>query len=38
VDFLDGEYVIRDAEKLKWLRAEGELSRSKPAKKEAKAA
>jgi hypothetical protein len=28
VDFLKGEYVIRDAEKKRWLRAEGELSRA----------
>jgi hypothetical protein len=32
IDFSEGKYVIRGAEKRRWLRAEGELS---PAKKEA---
>jgi len=35
IGFSDDEYIIRDPEKLKWLRAEGELSFAKPAKKEA---
>jgi hypothetical protein len=36
IGFSEGEYVVRDPDKLKWLRAEGELSHAKP--KEAKAA
>ncbi|UPT95429.1 hypothetical protein J4G48_0040455 [Bradyrhizobium barranii subsp. apii] len=35
VDISEGEYVVRDGERKRWLRAEGELS---PAKKESKAA
>jgi len=32
VDIIDGDYVVRDAERRRWLRTEAELS---PAQKEA---
>jgi hypothetical protein len=34
VDTIDGEYIVRDAERRRWLRTESELSAA-PSKKEA---